>query len=334
MYIYYGIIIFFLIIYLLVPEKFLKIEDRSLHQKFTTDHIPPALGGYFLILTLFFNNQIDLTQKFLFFLIFLSGTLSDFKILNSPTFRLVFQTLIILIFVYLTDLYLENTKIIFLDNLLENFYFNLFFCYFCIVILVNGTNFIDGLNGLVSGYYAIVVFLLHFTGISSEIVNFQFVTLLIFVLFLMSLLNLFNKIYIGDSGSYLIGFFMAFYLITIYLYNQNLSPFFIILLIWYPCFEILFSIFRKYKLSVSPFSPDNSHLHQLLFKYLSKKISFKKNYINNFSSVLILFYNFLIILISLNDISNTKFQVLLIIINIFVYIISYFFIKKKLLIFR
>tara|TARA_B100000579_G_scaffold188040_1_gene153407 strand:+ start:2320 stop:3324 length:1005 start_codon:yes stop_codon:yes gene_type:complete len=334
MYIYYGIIIFFLIIYLLVPEKFLKIEDRNLHQKFTTDHIPPALGGYFLILTLFFNNQIDLTQKFLFFLIFLSGTLSDFKILNSPTFRLVFQTLIILIFVYLTDLYLENTKIIFLDNLLENFYFNLFFCYFCIVILVNGTNFIDGLNGLVSGYYAIVVFLLHFTGISSEIVNFQFVTLLIFVLFLMSLLNLFNKIYIGDSGSYLIGFFMAFYLITIYLYNQNLSPFFIILLIWYPCFEILFSIFRKYKLSVSPFSPDNSHLHQLLFKYLSKKISFKKNYINNFSSVLILFYNFLIILISLNDISNTKFQVLLIIINIFVYIISYFFIKKKLLIFR
>jgi len=115
MYIYYGIIIFFLIIYLLVPEKFLKIEDRNLHQKFTTDHIPPALGGYFLILTLFFNNQIDLTQKFLFFLIFLSGTLSDFKILNSPTFRLVFQTLIILIFVYLTDLYLENTKIIFLD---------------------------------------------------------------------------------------------------------------------------------------------------------------------------------------------------------------------------
>ena len=119
-----------------------------------------------------------------------------------------------------------------------------------------------------------------------------------------------------------------------YLYNQNLSPFFIILLIWYPCFEVLFSISRKYKLSISPLSPDNYHLHQLLFEYLSKKINFKKNYINNFSSVLILFYNFLIILISLNDISNTKFQVLLIIINIFVYIISYFFIKKKLLIFR
>ena len=334
MYIYYGIIIFLLIIYLLIPQKFLKLVDRNPHQKFVTDYMPPTLGGYFLILTLFFNNQIDLIQKFLFFLIFLSGTLSDFKVINSPTFRLVFQTLIVLIFVNLTNLYLENTRILFLDHLLENSYFNLFFCYFCIVILVNGTNFIDGLNGLASGYYAIIIFLLHCTGISSEIVSYNFISLLIFVLVLLLVLNLFNKIYLGDSGSYLIGFFMAFYLITIYLYNQNLSPFFIILLIWYPCFEILFSISRKSNLSISPFSPDNSHLHQLLFNYLSKKMNFKKNYINNFSSILILLYNFFVILISINDISNTKFQVLLIIVNIFVYLILYFFLKKKFLIFR
>ncbi len=334
MYIQYGIIIFLILIYLLIPQKFLKLEDRNFHQKFTTDYIPPAIGGYFLVLTLFFNNQIDLIQKFLFFLIFLSGTLSDFKILNSPTFRLIFQTLIILIFTNLSNLQLENTKIIFLDNLLENSYFNLFFCYFCIVILVNGTNFIDGLNGLVLGYYAFIVFILHYTGLSSEFASYEFISLLIFVLFLMLVLNLFNKIYVGDSGSYLIGFFMSFYLITVYLYNQNLSPFFIILLIWYPCFEVLFSISRKYKLSISPLSPDNYHLHQLLFEYLSKKINFKKNYINNFSSVIILLYNFFIILISINYISNTKFQVLLIIINVFIYLILYFFLKKKILTFR
>ena len=334
MYIQYGIIIFLILIYLLIPQKFLKLEDRNFHQKFTTDYIPPAIGGYFLVLTLFFNNQIDLIQKFLFFLIFLSGTLSDFKILNSPTFRLIFQTLIILIFTNLSNLQLENTKIIFLDNLLENSYFNLFFCYFCIVILVNGTNFIDGLNGLVLGYYAFIVFILHYTGLSSEFASYEFISLLIFVLFLMLVLNLFNKIYVGDSGSYLIGFFMSFYLITVYLYNQNLSPFFIILLIWYPCFEVLFSISRKYKLSISPLSPDNYHLHQLLFEYLSKKINFKKNYINNFSSAIILLYNFFIILISINYISNTKFQVLLIIINVFIYLILYFFLKKKILTFR
>ena len=332
--IYYGIIIFLSLIYLLIPQNFLKLKDKNPHQKFTTDHIPPAIGGYFLILTLFFNNQIDLIQKFLFFLIFLSGTLSDFKILNSPTFRLTFQTFIILIFTNLSNLHLENTKIIFLDNLLENSYFNLFFCYFCIIILVNGTNFIDGLNGLVLGYYAIIVFILHYTGISSEVASYKFITLLIFVLVLMLVLNLFNKIYVGDSGSYLIGFFMSFYLITVYLYNQNLSPFFIILLIWYPCFEVLFSISRKYKLSTSPLSPDNYHLHQLLFEYLSKKMNFNKNYINNFSSILILLYNLFIISISINYISNTKFQVLLIIINIFVYSILYFFLKKKFLNFR
>ena len=86
MFIYYGIIIFLLIIYLLVPEKFLKIEDRNLHQKFTTDHIPPALGGYFLILTLIGGSVLSSTSgiKFLRIYILIKAFLVEIYRLVKP----------------------------------------------------------------------------------------------------------------------------------------------------------------------------------------------------------------------------------------------------------
>ena len=50
-------------------------------------------------------------------------------------------------------LQIYSTKIYFLDLILENIWISFFFTTFCILIAINGTNFIDGLNGLVLGYY-------------------------------------------------------------------------------------------------------------------------------------------------------------------------------------
>jgi UDP-N-acetylmuramyl pentapeptide phosphotransferase/UDP-N-acetylglucosamine-1-phosphate transferase len=59
------------------------------------------------------------------------------------------------------------------------------------------------------------------------------IIIFLFVLFL----NLRNQLFLGDNGSYSLGFFLGFILIKIYNLNDNLSPYFIILLLWYPCFE-------------------------------------------------------------------------------------------------
>jgi UDP-N-acetylmuramyl pentapeptide phosphotransferase/UDP-N-acetylglucosamine-1-phosphate transferase len=53
-----------------------------------------------------------------------------------------------------------TTRINFLDFALSNYYINIFFTIFCILIVVNGANLIDGLNGLVLGYFFIVFFFL------------------------------------------------------------------------------------------------------------------------------------------------------------------------------
>ena len=82
------------------------------------------------------------------FAIFLVGLLSDLKKFNSPIFRLLAQFLI-LICVYFLDIDLNFTRVNFLDYLLSNYLFALVFTSFCILIIVNGTNFIDGINSLV-----------------------------------------------------------------------------------------------------------------------------------------------------------------------------------------
>ena len=183
---------------------------------------------------------------------------------------------------------------------MANYYFNLFFVTFCFLILINGTNFIDGLNGLVILYYISIILILKLSGLNFEVYNNNFFILIkiLLILSLLFVLNFLNKIYLGDSGSYLIGFLFAYYLISIYEQNPNISPFFIILLLWYPCFENLFSIIRKQRFKKSAVEPDTKHFHQLLYFFIAKKFKVnQKLYINNFTSIIINTFNILIFLL-------------------------------------
>ena len=75
-----------------------------------------------LFLVFLFNEQVTVLEKILFFTIFLSGALSDNKIINSPVSRLIFQILISLIFVEFANLTITNTRILILDNFLNNLF--------------------------------------------------------------------------------------------------------------------------------------------------------------------------------------------------------------------
>jgi UDP-N-acetylmuramyl pentapeptide phosphotransferase/UDP-N-acetylglucosamine-1-phosphate transferase len=93
----------------------------------------------------------------------------------------------------------------------------------------------------------------------------------------------------------MLSFFIGFYLIKIYNLNfENITPYFIILLLWYPCFENLFSILRKVYYKKSPLIPDNNHLHHYLFFMINSKVSDKKIIANNLASILILTFNSLV----------------------------------------
>ena len=76
----------------------------------------------------------------------------------------------------------------------------------------------------------------------------------------------------GDSGAYTLGLIFSCLLINLNQQTSEISPFFIVLLAWYPSYELLFSMVRKFKFGLSPIKPDNKHFHQLVYFYISKNL--------------------------------------------------------------
>ena len=301
-------------------------ETGDRHQKFASKQKVPLTGGIFLFLSfLFFINDQILSFILFSFLILLLGIFSDLKQIKSALTRLIVQISLVLSFVVFNDLQLLDTKIYLLDKLLSYEVFNYLFVSFCILIVINGSNFFDGLNTLNLGYYLLLTLCIYYLGLNDFIFLDEVLINYILVILLISfILNLMNKIYLGDAGSYLLGFTFSIFLINIYLENTQISPFFIILLLWYPSFETLFSIIRKNIMNKSPMKPDSNHLHQHIFYVIHKNNTLTKYSSNLLSANLINLYNLIIFIISVNFFSNSQIQVLLILLNISLYTFIYF----------
>tara|TARA_Y100000389_G_C17447038_1_gene512275 strand:- start:797 stop:1813 length:1017 start_codon:yes stop_codon:yes gene_type:complete len=322
--IFYPFLIY-LVNFFLTKKNLLPNYSGDNHQKFFNKNKTQLSGGIFL-LPIFFVITYDYSIVLIIsiFSIFLLGLFSDIGFFSSAKLRFIIQSVIIFLFLLYTDSTLSSVRIGIFDLMLENYLFSLFFTLFCLMILINGTNFIDGLNGLVLTYYLMIIFIIfNLKLFEYSFLNNLDVILIMMIFIYLILFNIFNQLYIGDSGSYLIGFLFGYFLLQIYENNQFLSPYFIALLLWYPAFEILFSIIRKIKFRKSPFKPDNKHFHHLLFLYIYKKFKFKNNLSNNLSTLIIIFYNALIFLVSIQNIQHTALQVSLLSFNVSIYIILY-----------
>jgi UDP-N-acetylmuramyl pentapeptide phosphotransferase/UDP-N-acetylglucosamine-1-phosphate transferase len=301
----------YLVNFVLTKKNLLPNYSGDNHQKFFKKNKIQLSGGIFL-LPIFFIISYDYSIVLIISIsfIFLLGLFSDIGFFSSAKLRFLTQSVIIFLFLFYSDSTLTSVRIDMFDLMLQNYLFSLFFTLFCLMILINGTNFIDGLNGLVLTYYLMIIFIIF----SLKLFEYSFlnnldVILIMMIFIYLILFNIFNQLYIGDSGSYLIGFLFGYFLLQIYESNQLLSPYFIALLLWYPAFEILFSIIRKIKFRKSPFKPDNKHFHHLLFLYILKKFKFNNNLSNNLSALIIIFYNASIFLVAVQNIQHTALQV-------------------------
>ena len=275
---------------------------------------------------LFFFEYLNSLFLLFSILILLLGFISDLKLIKSANKRLLIQILIVFGYIFFSNLQITDTKIYFLDNILNIAIFNHLFVIFCIVILINGSNFFDGLNTLNTGYFLFITLIINYLILENiifvnEVYIYKYLT---FILLFLYILNFINKIFLGDSGSYLLGFFFSVLLINLYATNNHISPFYIVLLVWYPSYENLFSIIRKKIFNRSSMKPDSNHLHQLVFFFIKKKLMIKTLYANLLSANLINIFKFLIFLISSNFISNTKIIIIFIIFNLIIYTLSYY----------
>ena len=317
-----------------VIKKFEVLQSRfyNSHQKLIGKESVPLIGGIIFFIYILFNfSIIGFTLIFFSFLILVIGILSDINYLNSPNRRLILQLFIILIFLNFYEYRINDLRIDYFNQFFSSEYFKYFFTTICILILINGSNFIDGSNGLNLGYFFSILVSINYLIIADNI-NFDISAihiLLIGILFLL-ILNFFNYLYLGDSGAYLVSFIVGTILIQVHYNNTNISPYFIALLLWYPAFENFFSIIRKKINHSSPLDPDINHLHQLIFKFLNIKKKMKSIYANQLTSAIIVAYNLIIFIISLDYINKTNHMILILIVNVIVYLGTYNYLKMKL----
>ena len=117
----------------------------------------------------------------------------------------------------------------------------------------------DGIN-LQSGLYSIYIFIIFFYF--SE--NFLFLIILIpLVAFLY--FNFKNKIFLGNSGSYLIGFLISYFTIKMFNNFNNIFSDEIFLLMLMPGFDMLRLFIFRLLNKKNPFVSDNNHFHHLLY---------------------------------------------------------------------
>ena len=330
---YYFLTYSFLVILVSIffkKKKLLLNYTGDRHQSFSNQKNIPLIGGIFLILPLILINYQNIVYSILLILIFLLGFLSDQKILISAKKRFLLQIILVFFSVIFLDLEILTSKLILFDYFLKNHVFNIFFTAFCLLILINGSNFIDGLNGLLLSYMTFVIFILLKLGLLNELsIKYDFINYLILFTIIIILLNLCNYLMLGDAGAYILSFFVGYLIIKCHILNPNISPYFFITLLWYPCYENLFSIIRKLKSKLSPLIPDNNHLHQLIYIRFKKKIIRSQLIANNISSLIISLVNFIIILISSLNPYSSFYQIKLIIFSMFLYSFIFIIIKKR-----
>ena len=335
-YIFFLIFIIFIALYFFLKTFNLLQENTnySNHKNIGKQNKKPiVLGGiFFLIVLLLFTQDVSISYKSIIVLITFLGILSDKNLLPNPKIRFIIQIMLLLYIVNDEALKIDDMRYELLNSFLTNNLFNLFFTVFCLAILINGSNFIDGLNGLFSGYYLIVlisIFYLNFLDNNIFLINQNFLEIIFFSLLLFFIFNLFGYIYLGDSGSYLLSFIIGVYLIEFYSNNiDNCSPFYVASLLWYPAFENLFSILRRFSLKKKIEQADQGHLHQIIYTKFKDIDFINKKYLNTFTGILINFFNCIVFLLSYKYYFLTKNLIIIIILNILVYLLLYFSLKK------
>jgi UDP-GlcNAc:undecaprenyl-phosphate GlcNAc-1-phosphate transferase len=237
---------------------------------------------YFFIFDIFLKDYFTISL-----LLFFLGFLDDIKIKINPNIRLISMILLLVFCINTFSIQITKSGLEFLNIWLENNIFQICFVLLCFLFIINGANLIDGFNGLLALHFLIINSIFLIINLSNQNENISIILSAQIVIVLSFLLFNFPKakIFLGDSGSYLLGSLIVINTIKTYELNTQISPFFFAGVLFYLFYEVFFSFIRKVKLKKSPLEPDKNHLHMMLYCWLSSSKKIKNS--NYLTSLLI-----------------------------------------------
>ena len=210
--------------------------------------------------------------------IFCVGLYEDISQNTHPYLRLFSMFIAATMALIVTNIALPSLSFPFFGPIISDSFLIYPFLIISIVIFINGMNMIDGSNGLLSLTAICQLASIIFISIQSgDLNNIDITVMLIVALICFLPLNYpFGKIFLGDLGAYMYGFFIAFITIRFYGDNPTIPSWGAVLILFYPLIEVFFSYFRKIFLDkLSPFSADLDHIHLKIFYVFNYKISKK-----------------------------------------------------------
>ncbi len=164
---------------------------------------------------------------------------------------------------------IERTDIAWLDDLLLWWPMSLCFTIVAVGGMSHAINIIDGFNGLAGMVSVIILGAIGYVAfIQGDFLLWRMSACLCGATAGFLFWNYpRGLIFLGDCGAYFLGFMIGELAVLLVLRNPGVSAWFPVLVVIYPVFETLFSIYRRSILrGASPGLPDAAHLHSLVYK--------------------------------------------------------------------
>ncbi|UTJ05785.1 glycosyltransferase family 4 protein [Arcobacter roscoffensis] len=238
-------------------------NQRSSHKSVTPRGAGIVFGTTFLI-SLFLYYQGEITPHLLIILsiliVFIGGVVDDIYTLSSKT-KLAFIVLAAIIAYF--DGYTISSIGTYFGYELNLGIIALPFTLFAIIAFTNAVNLTDGLDGLASSISIIILAALLTIGIlNNDTMLTVWPALLICSVLGFLILNWYPaKVFMGDSGSLLLGFIIAILSIKALEYVNPVAIFFLAAV---PILDTLVVFRRRRQRGKSPFEADKNHLHHIL----------------------------------------------------------------------
>lgn len=278
----------FLLVYFVIPKIRLtilhcKLYDKPNKRSSHSSPIPTLAGVSFfltLIMTVFFiqnfdSDKIGINLIAAVTIVFMVG-LKDDLIITSPRTKLLIEIVAILFL-----LISSHMQVLTLNGFLGIHEIPKAISFPAVILMmlsiINAFNLIDGIDGLAS-LIAIIIFSI-FALIFFCTANFFYFLICLSFIGMLGAYLIYNfshtkKIFMGDTGSLIIGFCIGFCSLKYLKLDVSSLSFFsikpenvlIVLagIIWIPLFDMLRVIGVRFFKGVNPFYPDRNHIHHIL----------------------------------------------------------------------
>jgi UDP-N-acetylmuramyl pentapeptide phosphotransferase/UDP-N-acetylglucosamine-1-phosphate transferase len=167
---------------------------------------------------------------------------------------------------WLTDYSLTRVDVWGVDYLLTFTAISVFFTSFAVGGVANSINIIDGFNGLAATTSTLAF--VSFALVAYQVGDIELAAIsLVMAACIWGFFWVnwpYGKIFLGDGGSYFIGFSLAWVAVMLIERNSQVAAFAALLICVHPVTEVLFSIYRRKIKKLNPGHPDRMHFHSLI----------------------------------------------------------------------